>query len=38
MILVEIVDQTIIGLFKLDKGVKLNKGNYYNFKDKTFFA
>ena len=33
-----IVDQTIIGLFEVDEGVKLNSANNCDFMDKTFFA
>ena len=32
-----VVDQTIIGPFKVDEGVKLNAANYCNLMDKTFF-
>ena len=34
MILTEIVNQTIIGPFRINKRVKLNHSNYYNFMDK----
>ena len=33
-----IVDQTIIGPFKIDEGVWLDSANYCDFMDKTFFA
>lgn len=33
-----IVDQTIIGPFKVDEGVKLNSDNYCDFIKKIFFA
>ena len=36
MILAGIIDQTIIGLFKIDEGVKLDNLNY--FMDYTLFA
>ncbi len=38
MIWAGIVDQTIVGLSKIDEGVKLNYANYCNFIDKNFFA
>ena len=38
MIWTGIVDQTIIGLSKVDEGVKGNSVNYCDFLDKTFFA
>ena len=33
-----IVNQTIIGLFQVDEGVKLNNTNYCGFVNKTFFT
>ena len=33
-----IVDYTIIESFETEEGVKLNRANYCDFMDKTFFA
>ena len=33
-----IVNQTIIGPFKVDEGIKVNNANYYDFMDKAFFT
>ena len=38
MIWARIVDQIIIGPFKVDEGVQVNSANYSNFMDKTYFA
>lgn len=38
MIWVEIVDQSIIGPFKVDEAVKLNSASYCDFMNKTFFS
>ena len=37
MIWTGIVDQIIIGPFKVDEGVKLDSANYCDFMAKTFF-
>ena len=36
MIWAGIVNQTIIGPYKVDEGIKLNSANYNNFIDETF--
>ena len=33
-----IADQTVIESIKVDEGVKLNRANFCDFMDKTFFA
>ena len=38
MMQTEIVNQTIIGPFKVDDDVKLNSANYWDFMDKNFFT
>ena len=38
MVWAGIVDQTIIGSFKVNEGVKLDSANYCDFRDKSCFA